>query len=135
MYKDIIIDGVNVAGCDKHNNFKFALYDCFENGGCQCKDNPNGYFKQHQRKEQECERLQAKIKELKKEREILNDEAVMVEITQGKWEQYQKAENDRDCYKQALKEINELAKIFENNYGTQYAEIDKILDIINEVLR
>lgn len=53
--KQIIIDDVDVSVCINRNDFKFALYDCYLNGGCQCKDNPNCYFKQRARKTQECE--------------------------------------------------------------------------------
>lgn len=55
--KQIIIDGVDVSGCINRNDLKFASYNCYLNGGCQCKDNPNCYYKQFKRKEREYKEL------------------------------------------------------------------------------
>ena len=55
--EQIIIDGVDVSECMRRNDFKLASYDCYLDGGCQCKDNPSCYYKQLKRKEQECEEL------------------------------------------------------------------------------
>ena len=52
MTEEIIIDGIDVSGCVNRNDFKLALYDCYLNGGCQCKDEPNCYYKQLKRLEQ-----------------------------------------------------------------------------------
>ena len=52
--KQIIIDGVDVSGCKYYDNL-----DCYAERGCcgyplDCEDNPNCYYKQLKRKEQEC---------------------------------------------------------------------------------
>ena len=77
--KQIIIDGVNVSGCDflvKEDDY--CSYSGEYRGykgqcGCSdeemCKDHPNCFYKkalkQLKRKEQECEELKKKIKEIK----------------------------------------------------------------------
>ena len=65
--KQIIIDGVDVSGCDRLNAFpmqygephEICLTSLEQWGGQEkyCKDRPNCYYKKWQRKEQECERL------------------------------------------------------------------------------
>ena len=51
--KQLIIDGVDVSGCEHFNDS--GNYNC---RGCRrCNDNPNCYYKQLKRKEQECEEL------------------------------------------------------------------------------
>lgn len=55
--KQIIIDGVNVAGCEYLGLYKECKLKC---GSCcpiDCSDNPNCCFKQLKRKEQECKVL------------------------------------------------------------------------------
>ena len=50
--KEIIIDDVDVSGCkhyDPEQYFKCNI-SC-----CHCEENPNCYYKQLKRKEQECE--------------------------------------------------------------------------------
>ena len=63
--KQIIIDGVNVSGCDRLNTFpmqygephEICLTSLEQWGGQEkyCKDRPNCYYKQLKRKEQEWE--------------------------------------------------------------------------------
>lgn len=62
--KQIIVDGVDVSGCINRNDLKFASYNCYLNGGCQCKDNPNCYYKQFKRKEQECNKYKQTLTEI-----------------------------------------------------------------------
>lgn len=52
--KKIIIDGVNVAECEYHSSTPNNEL-CYMKGN-KCGDNPNCYYKQLQRKEQECEK-------------------------------------------------------------------------------
>lgn len=67
--KEIIIDGVNVAGCDMQcENGDCALYYAELNSdntelvyGFNCSDNPNCYYKQLARKTKECERLKIQL--------------------------------------------------------------------------
>ena len=60
-----IIDGVDVSGCECYNpNIKM---DCILHPlqPDACKNNPNCYYKQLKRKEQECEELKKIINEIK----------------------------------------------------------------------
>lgn len=67
----IIIDGVNVSECEFYSsnsgnclefNGKYTIDIC---DSAKCSNNPNCYFKQLKRKEQECENLKAEEKYLK----------------------------------------------------------------------
>jgi len=65
MEKNIIIDGVNVAGCKYLYNadFEFDTHvHCLDKicRNTRCRNNPNCYYKQLQRKEQECEQWKQK---------------------------------------------------------------------------
>lgn len=66
--KEIIIDGVDVSECYGYvHNAKG--YDCGETYSKfhyrYCEENPNCYYKQLKLKEQECEELKEKVKELR----------------------------------------------------------------------
>lgn len=52
--KEIIIDDVDVSGCKHYNPEQY--FEC-NIGCCHCEENPNCYYKQLKRKEQECEEL------------------------------------------------------------------------------
>lgn len=54
--KQIIIDGIDVAGCEYFNRFRNICHN--KNLCCDCEKNPNCYYKQLARKERECEALQ-----------------------------------------------------------------------------
>ncbi len=64
--KQIIIDGVDVSGCEYLDNIDFdelclmlsSPYECQVN----CSNKPNCYYKQLKRKEQECEELKKQLK-------------------------------------------------------------------------
>ena len=59
--KQIIINGVDVAGCEYLGLYKEYKLKC---GGCypvDCSNNPNCYYKQFLRKEQEREELKEDI--------------------------------------------------------------------------
>ena len=69
--KQIIIDGVDVSGCEWIREVGLdSQYICTCNSPNKtsgyCKDNPNCYYKQLKRKEQECEELK-KVNEEKNE--------------------------------------------------------------------
>lgn len=54
MDKQIMIDGIDVSGCEYIGLYKECKLKC---GSCypvDCLDNPNCYYKQLKRKEQEC---------------------------------------------------------------------------------
>ena len=65
--KQIIIDGVDVSGCKHYKNRTCIACYCLTNmpfGEAKCELNPNCYYKQLKRKEQECERLKKDEKSL-----------------------------------------------------------------------
>ena len=53
--EQIIIDGVDVAGCKYFNRFRSICHN--KNLCCDCEKNQDCYYKQFARKEQECEEL------------------------------------------------------------------------------
>lgn len=58
--KQIIIDGVDVSGCENLMQ-GIVPFGCMEDRKtCSCMNNPNCLYKQLKRKEQECERLKGK---------------------------------------------------------------------------
>lgn len=57
--KEIIIDGVDVAGCKYFNRFRSICHN--KNLCCDCEKNWDCYFKQHARKTQECEELKKTV--------------------------------------------------------------------------
>ena len=73
--KQIIIDGVNVSGCEKQgetiagitcgNGERIRLANEIITKHKLCKDNPNCVYKQLKAKEQECERLKWYLKEIR----------------------------------------------------------------------
>ena len=56
LHKQIITDGIDVAGCEDYGYRGKAGYWC-HNYDEPCTDYPNCYYKQLQAKEQECEEL------------------------------------------------------------------------------
>ena len=69
--KEIIIDGVDVSGCKYC--LKMTKYRCTIQRDIYkwlCEENPNCYYKQLKRKEQECEELKEKIKKILKHQRI-----------------------------------------------------------------
>ena len=119
--KQIITDGVDVSGCIVFNNkYRTALCNHTDDirEAIHCNDSPNCLYKKFKRKEQECE-------ELKEQLTILDDEAVVVEITIKQFEEYKKlkAENEE------LKEINqELLKYRKHSTTCQECYEDGLED-------
>ena len=72
--KQVIIDGVDVSGCS------WCVYAPDEDAYClindgedlSCEDNPNCYYKQLKRKEQECERLKKELHKNFEEKDTLH---------------------------------------------------------------
>ena len=63
--KQIIIDGIDVSGCS-YGEIEKSIFKCsceynVRSASMFCKDNPNCYYKQYKRKEQECEELKATL--------------------------------------------------------------------------
>ena len=123
--KEIIIDGVNVEGCDFY--VKHCIEDCYDERvdlyeycqmfGSECTNEKDCYYKQLQRLKQENETLREQL-------EIYR-------------EQYLIVGNPYEKYKQALEEIREIASnaldiIVENDELLCY--VGDIYNKINEVL-
>lgn len=153
--KKIMIDGIDVSGCECYNpNIKMdcLLYPLQSDA---CKNNPNCHYKLYKRKEQECEELRKENKKLiwkclerkckiinlineNSTKEVIyriNGKCVKTtanrvkEITAIVNNQLKKYEQ-QDRYKQAIDEISELAN--ENKNTPQYRGIcQSILEIIN----
>lgn len=122
----IIINDVDVSGCEciiedyqRANNFK-GRYEHIKNvcelgeRGAEyynlfCKDNPNCYYKQLKRKEQECEILKIDNKEQKRQ---LRVRANILKLTNEK----------NNELKQALTEIKKIAEIACCNQPTSTCE-------------
>lgn len=133
--KEIIIDGVNVARCDKQGETQAGI-TCgtperirFGNEYVYkhtlCKDNSNCLYKQLRRKEQECEELKRKVNNY----EIYGSPVVVApqnhtntefDLLLGKYLRY----------KQALEKIEEYWK---NHIYIGWANVEGIMKIINEV--
>ena len=61
--KQIIIDNVDVSGCEFYIDSKNLEFNCKQTPQSYfCKNQPNCYYKQLKRKEQECEMLKKKLK-------------------------------------------------------------------------
>ena len=69
--KQIIIDDIDVSGCDFYIDSKNLEFNCKQTPQSYfCKNQPNCYYKQLKRKEQECDELK---KEIKKQKEIAKE--------------------------------------------------------------
>lgn len=128
MTDKVIIDGVDVVKC----NFRCYIDRCMAHSCTTkpCKDNPNCYYKQLQRKEQECDELKEQLKEAK----AMNLALDLLE-----------REKEPNHYKQALEKIKtEIMFLYYSTIpfhrGITHEMADlvqfsktKILNIINEV--
>lgn len=144
--KEIIINGIDVSECE-HLNYEHCEIDYDEWNGeiiryNKCQDNPNCYFKQLKRKEQECEEINLTNERLVAEKYTLNEEILKLKEQLNNIQDdclcfndcsYKQCDKGRiDKYEQALKNINSFLNLSEgksNNY-----RLMKIRDIINEVL-
>lgn len=129
--KEIIIDGVNVAGCRLYeHNPEYRMYnncDCKrimvpqssfdELSGAECKGY-DCYYKQLQHKSQECEELKKRLK-------------AEIHLGNNYKKDFAEQVTEAQHYKQALEKIEE---IFKNDVDGDYDFIKfKIFNIINEV--
>lgn len=124
MDKQIIIDGVDVSGCElyRDDNGVFAPDGTAERTELcyltndYCGNNPNCYYKQLKAKEQECERLkhdngyevgalEKTIDNLKAENEELKEKINSLLCSENCYK-YKQAEK----YKQTLTEIKDIAE-------------------------
>ena len=86
--KQIIIDGVDVSGCEKQgetiagitcgNGERIRLANEIITKHKLCKDNPNCVYKQLKRKEQECKELRTHCKHIDETNKILYNEKVQL---------------------------------------------------------
>ena len=106
--KEIIIDGVNVAGCEDYGYRGKAGYWC-HNYDEPCTDYSNCYYKQLKRKEQECEELKEEIDDLKEiiQRHDNDNNALLSEFENDLVDYYRR-------YKECLAEIKEIAENMNN---------------------
>ena len=126
--KQIIIDGVDVSGCEY---LKYDKIGCYADD-CYCLGN-DCYYKQLARKTQECEEKDERIIELTKAGRELKQECEELKIKIEEWN----AANvelavELDRYRKALEEIEKIVQtITETNkvYPLQN-NLFKILDII-----
>lgn len=161
--EQIIIDGVDVSECKHYERHSF--YDCNEtcedNGAIvctNCEDNPDCYFKQLARKEQEINNVQEYYKELRSNVTELANKYVQLrrqlkekeqECEELKAESFTREElitiqeKDIDHYRRAFEEIDKIINnIFDRCLGHKTdgctpvhnvcEELIKILDIINK---
>ena len=125
MAEEIIIDGVDVSECvsfDKLNGQNICCYDDTREGKIPfanfCVENKDCYFKQHKRKEQECE----KYKKGFEEDFAFNNELINDKLQIGL---------ERNRYKQALEEIEKYIKR-SSSYYIPYGAREVIQNIINK---
>lgn len=137
--KQIIIDGVDVSKCNWCDFEPDAEPYCRINDGedLSCEDNPNCYFKQLKRKEQECEKLYIQLEtdeEYHKE-----EENTLRKIIKNKEERNIELYKENNKYKQAIDEIEKNIKDYckimcmaETRETCEICQNTEILDIINK---
>lgn len=130
--KQIIINEVNVAGCEYFNRFRNICHN--ENLCCDCEKNQDCYYKQLKRKEQELQQAMDNYVQLDLQR--VKEYNELVDLYKAKEQKYK-------AYKQTLTEIKEIAKPYCNACSEfwrgkgkhcKYCNYSKILQKISEVL-
>ena len=123
--KQIIIDNVDVSGCEYYFDEKCRCMDASimqDFYSCpQCNSNPNCSYKNWKRKEQECKKLNLKIIELNSMNETLKSECENC----GHLDLYMKL-------KQTLTEIKEIAEKGYESFQLTKLILDLILQTISE---
>ena len=127
--KQIIIDGVDVSGCEWYSSTYFK--PC---GGC--KNTPNCYYKQLARKEQECEELKRNVEHWKMEHKEAKAKGEwtydLVKKRLGKQLDQLKAENEK--LEQTLAEIKEIAENVQSFVGRIDIE-DDVFEQMEQILQ
>ena len=132
MSKEIIVNGVDVSGCEKQgetvagitcgNGERIRLANEIITKHKLCKDNPNCVYKQLKRKGQELEELQETIDDfITDNNSLYSDDGKQPSNLDELQECMQSSMNEFVKYKQALDEIEKLAK-----------ENVELLEIINQ---
>ena len=142
--KETIIDGIDVSGCE--HCVKMTKYRCIIQRDvykCLCEENPNCYYKQLKRKEQECDKLYIQLKadeEYHKEEEntlrkiIKNKEERNIELYK---ENNQLKEDNEELKKQVCGLRPELKSIINKTCSKYNIETkayhEKIIEIMNNL--
>lgn len=146
MSEEIIIDGVNIAGCDYYNakNDKGDWCDltCTREHApfFRCESMPNCYYKQFQRLKQENEKLKEENYQLQKSCQICENfiDGIPCKPLRDMDYDLQKVINQRDKYINALEEIRERLKSVsylapQSTRNLKYAIEDIISEVLNEL--
>ena len=109
--KQIIVDGCDVAGCEYLGLYKECKLKC---GSCcpiDCSDNPNCYYKQLKRKEQECQQAMDNYVQLDLQRVKEYNELVDL---------YKAKEQECEELKVEVKKQKEIVKEYEQRWLNSY---------------
>ena len=119
-----IIDDVDVSGCDFYIDSKNLEFNCKQTPQSYfCKNQPNCYYKQLKRKQQECD-------ELKKELEAVYDDCKGCPTCNEALYKANLYAKEYRKFKQTLIEITEIAE--KRNYLDYNECLDDILQKISE---
>lgn len=142
MTEEIIIDGVDVAGCEFYlQDEKHSCDLSFINQEelCKCDDVQDCTYKQLKRLEQENKELKAELNKIIDEREKKIEETLLKGCYQSLGSECRIYELKESKYRSALEEINRVVKLAHKveDYllGQDYTDlVDRIEKEINEVL-
>ena len=141
--KQIIIDGVNVSGCEKQgetiagitcgNGERIRFANEIITKHKLCKDNPNCVYKQLKRKNQELEELQETIDDfITDNNSLYSDDGKQPSNLDELQECMQSSMNEFVKYKQTLDEIEEFCIVYSGNHDAYENVYKHILEIINQ---
>lgn len=147
--KQIIIDGVNVSGCEHYDDLNCYAYRDSCGYPLDCKDNHNCYYKQLKRKEQECNQLEAENEQLMEAFEDITESRIEICNQCGKQTDYnipckqirnldydlQLEIKENNKLKQVLGEIKKIIEWHITNADSEdvYDNMKQILKLISEV--
>ena len=123
--KGIIVDSIDVSECEFLWKEKLPKRFC-NNGNldCDCNSNPNCYFKQLKRKEQECEEINLKNERLVVEKYTMDEEILKLKQALDEIERY-------------CKDVCDSCKKFtpnrQSDISCRFCQDTRILNIINKV--
>ena len=122
--KPIMINGVDVSECEHLGLYKECKLKC---GSCcpvDCKDNPNCYYKQLMRKEQECQQAMDNYVQLDLQR--VKEYNELVDLYKAKEQECEKLKSD----------LTDLSKIIDCKNGTILTfkeQLDKLKQTLAEI--
>ena len=108
--KEIIIDGIDMSGCKHYKNRNCIADYCLTDmpfSEAKCELNPNCYYKQLKRKEQEFEKYKQALAEIKEICSEMNCESLMQNSWCGNTD-FKMGCCEKLFKKQILQEINEV---------------------------